>query len=245
MLFNKLKTVLGTMFNNILECCTSPLERLEYQRDMLEEDRRKTLESLTELETNIRTLENNQAATQKAINEAQQAAKEAVKQGLDDSAKKILTRKISLESTFESNKEYLAKIRESLTNLKLKIKEYEADIDNVNASITQLKTESKIAEVKVKIAETTSGIGMNTYEINKDLQKGRAIADEQNARADAIEQLNAEGMYDGLRGKGGVDGEIASLISGTNAEAELIKIKQELSEEATKAETLDKLMDEN
>jgi hypothetical protein len=109
--------------------------------------------------------------------------------------------------------------RAKLANLKALVKEYEVSIEEIKLQITQLNTESKISNVKVKIAETTAGLGDNDFQIEKNLAQGKEIVAKENARADAIMELKEEGLY------GKRDDPVDSFLSESKADEELAAMK--------------------
>ena len=238
MLFEKIKVMIGTIVNRITNCMTSPLERLEYLQEKKEGELRENLQNITDLTANIKELEITQNKLAESINEATLAAENAVKEGTPDEAvEKIIIRRNNLKQQYNTNQKYLEDTKLKLQDLKLKVKEFEAAISEVKLQITQLTTEKKISGVKVKIAKTTAGLSDNEYQLNKNLKQGRAEVDKENAQADAIMELNGEGVYDAIKsGKGGVETEIDKINSGAKAKSDLAEIKSKFGKVADKKE---------
>ena len=237
MLFEKIKTMFGTIINKITNCMTTPLERLEYLLEKKEEELRNVCQNVTDLTANIKELEKSQEKSLSSIAEAKRAAENGVKDGVPDTAiLKIIARGNNLQVQYDENQKYLVDTKAKLETLKMNVKEYEAGINETKLQITQLATESKISGVKIKIAETTCGLGDNDFQINKNLKQGREQVNKENAQADAIMELNGEGVYDGLTGKNGVEGQIAGINSDAKAKADLAEMKAKFGAIAEKKE---------
>jgi phage shock protein A len=226
MLYEKIKTMIATLINKLTNMLTSPIERLEYLQEKREEELRKVLENVTILTTNIKELESSQMKILAEIGDATTAAEVAVKNGIADAqVLKIITRKNSRQASYSANEAYIIQTKEKLEELKLRVKEYESGIDDVKLQITQLNTESKISGVKVKIAETTAGLGENDAQIQKNIKQGREAASRESARADAILELSDSGTYDSINGKGGSDGLVNGILAEDKAKADLEAMK--------------------
>ena len=234
MLCEKFKVMCGTIINKLTNCFTSPLERLEYLQEQKEEDLRKVLKNVTGLVGNIKELETGQAKTQQAIADATVAAERATKDGVADvQILKIITRRNNLQKSFDYNAKYLENTSAKLEILKTQVKEYEASIDEIKLQITQLHTESKISGIKVKIAETTVGLDENNYQINKNLRQGKEKVAREDAQADAMLELQQEGMYDAINGAN--DGDIVDkTLSDAKAKDDLVALKAKFGKTDTK-----------
>jgi phage shock protein A len=227
-LCEKVKVMCGTLVNKLTNCFTSPLERLEYLQEQKEDELREVLQNVTDLTGNIKELEAGQIKTKQAIINATEAAERGVKDNVPDAQiLKIIARKNNLQQSYDENAKYLEDTQAKLVTLKAQVKEYEASIDEIKLQITQLNTESKISGVKVKIAHTTAGLDSNNYQINKNLQQGKAQVARENAQADAILELQQEGFYEPLNGA--TDGDIVDkTLSDSKAKDELAALKTKL-----------------
>lgn len=225
MLCEKFTVMCGTIINKLTNCFTSPLERLEYLQEQKEDELRRVLKNVTDLTGNIKELEAGQAKTKQAILDATEAAERATKDGVADvQILKIIGRRNNLQKSFDDNAKYLENTTAKLVTLKANVKEYEASIDEIKLQITQLNTESKISGVKVRIAETTAGLDENNYQINKNLKQGKEQVARENAHADAVLELQQEGMYDAINGKN--DGDIVDkTLSDAKAKDDLDALK--------------------
>jgi phage shock protein A len=206
--------------NKFTNSITTPLERLQYLQEQKEEELRSVRSNVTDLHSSIKELEKNQENLLKSITDATEAAERAVAEGVDDAqVKKIIIRKNHLNKSYVDNQAYVSDTRAKLANLKALVKEYEVSIEEIKLQITQLNTESKISNVKVKIAETTAGLGDNDFQIEKNLAQGKEIVAKENARADAIMELKEEGLY------GKRDDPVDSFLSESKADEELAAMK--------------------
>ncbi|MFA5394941.1 MAG: PspA/IM30 family protein [Methanogenium sp.] len=230
-MLNKFKTSFGSFINKLTDRLTSPCERLEYLKVKKEEELLQVMSAVTDLAGKIKELEKAQRTTLRSIDAAKNAAYVAVKDGSEDQARKIFERKVSLETTYNSTQILIDDTIKRLEQLKINASEFEAYINDIKAKISQLETENKIADVKLQIAESTAGLNMDSFEINRNLKEGREQVDAHNARVEAITELDSQGVYNGIKGIDNVDAQIDSLNSKSKIDAEFEALKRQINEE--------------
>lgn len=228
MILNKIKNTVGTITNNILNNVVSPMDRLEYHLENKQAELKEVMNNITKLHTEISKLKKSQKTIESDIDEAVKSAKHALSTENEELAKKILERKVSLESSKERNEAFINELNGKEAALKNQSLIFKQSIEDIKSQINVLKMDNSIADVKLSVAEHTSTLNDDSFEINKQFERAEDIIDDKSSRADAILDLEEDGAYDVLTNKDDVGDAIKKTSIDAKVSDELAKLKEDM-----------------
>ena len=119
--------------------------------------------------------------------------------------------------------------QEQLTENEKKLR---AKIEAFRTKKEVIKAQYSAAEAQVRIGEAANGVGEEMADLGLAIQRAQDKTEDMQARASAVEELEAAGTFEDLSqlgdGSSDIDRELAQLSSGTQVDSELAAMKSEL-----------------
>ena len=133
-LIARLQAIFGAKVNKTLDGIEDPRASLDYSLTRLQASLRQISDSLVEVATSKRTLEAQRAQAQTAVDKAEEQARQAIRVGREDLAKRALERKTAAQ--------------ERLNSLTANIASLETQVESLKASQANLRQRIELFQAK-------------------------------------------------------------------------------------------------
>ncbi len=190
-LFSRASDVLGSKAAAILESQEDPAEAIDLAREQLRDELSTVEDRLTDFVTQKKRLEATREELEDEISSYNTRAREAVADGREDDARSILKEKHRRINRLNELTDRIAELEDTQAELIEKRNELQAQIDAFESEAEVLK-----AQLAAQTAqETIDRTGAKT-EISAALDRVDEQTEEATARAQAMEELRAAGVFD-------------------------------------------------
>ncbi|HJW91969.1 MAG TPA: PspA/IM30 family protein [Anaerolineales bacterium] len=229
----RLQAIFGAKANQALDSIEDPRAGLDYSLTRLQASLRQISYSLVEVSTARHSLEAQRGQAQKAIDETEEQARQAVHLGREDLATRALERKAaaqerlnSLNNNIDSLDAQVESLKTSQANLRQKIELFQAKKEELKALY-----DSSRAQLQVK--EAATGISKDLADAGHAITRAEARIQAMQARVEAIDNLVATGALDDVLAPEGddIDRELARLTRAASVESDLQRLKAEVASE--------------
>jgi phage shock protein A len=232
-LFRRLLFNFKALFSKQVDKLENPMVTLDYSYDQLRVQQVKFRQALVEFTTEQKSLEATARSLEGDVAKAEQGAKLFLTKGDEASARKMLERKVGIQSSLESTRGQL----EELNTRGEIMRRQSAELDErLRRFATEKETEKALyqaAKASAQVGEITTGIGEGAAEATQAIERAREKRKKLEARAGAINSLMADGtLTDQLTGESAIDHELASLASNAAVESELDRLKADMGQGA-------------
>ena len=229
----RLQAIFGAKVNKALDGIEDPRASLDYSLTRLQASLRQISDSLVEVSTARRTLEAQRGQAQKAVDQTEEQARQAMRLGREDLATRALERKSlaqdrlnRLNASISSLESQVESLKTSQANLRQKIELFQARKEELKALY-----DSSRAQLRVK--EAATGMSKDMADAGHAIERAETRIQAMQSRVEAIDDLIAAGsLEDALAPEGDdIDRELASLSRAASIEKELERLKAEVTGE--------------
>jgi len=233
----RLKAIFGAKANQALDQIEDPRASLDYSLTRLQASLRQISDSLVEVSTARHTLEAQRGQTQKAIDQAEEQARQAVQLGREDLATRALERKAAAQQRLNSLNGNIALLDAQVESLKTSQANMRQKIELFQAKKEELKALYDSSRAQLQVKEAAGGISKDLADVGHAIQRAETRIQAMQARVEAIDNLVATGALDDALApeSDDIDRELARLTRAAAVENDLQRLKAEVSPK--KAET--------
>lgn len=233
----RLKAIFGAKANQTLDQIEDPRASLDYSLTRLQASLRQISDSLVEVSTAHHTLEAQRVQTQKAIDQAEEQARQAVQLGREDLATRALERKAAAQQRLNSLNNNIASLDAQVESLKTSQANMRQKIELFQAKKEELKALYDSSRAQLQVKEAASGISKDLADVGHAIHRAESRIQAMQARVEAIDNLVATGVLDDALAPEGddIDRELARLTRAATVENDLQRLKAEVAPK--KAET--------
>ncbi|PMC35333.1 phage shock protein A [Bacillus sp. UMB0899] len=158
-LFKRVKTVVDSELNALLDKAEDPVKMLDqFMRDM-ETDIREAESAIAKQIANEKMLQKKFEDAGKMVQKRDEQAIKAIEAGNDDLARRALEDKKIHQQTLDTLKESYERAKLDSDTLRKKLDEMKAEYNEMKLKKDSLKARAETAKTKTKINRTLSGIG--------------------------------------------------------------------------------------
>ncbi|KKI93193.1 phage-shock protein [Bacillus sp. SA1-12] len=219
-LFKRVKTVVDSELNALLDKAEDPVKMLEqYLRDM-ETDIREAESAVAKQIANEKMLQKKYEDAQKMVDKREEQAIKAVEAGNDDLAKRALEDKKMHKQTADTLKESYERAKLDSESLRKKLDEMKAEYYQMKLKKDSLTARAQTAKTKTKINRTLSGIGSDESKRGFERMEEKVLQYE--AEAETSEDMRSANRS--------LDDEFAALEK-NDVDDELAALKRKLGKE--------------
>ena len=230
--FDRLKAIFGAKVNQALDEIEDPRASLDFSLTRLQAILRQISDSLVEVSTARRTLESQRGQAQKAIDQTEEQARQAIRLGREDLATRALERKAlaqerlnSLYANIEALDAQVESLKTSQANMRQKIELFQAKKEELKALY-----DSSRAQLQVK--EAATGISKDLSDAGHAIERAETRIQAMQSRVEAIDDLIATGALDDALTPGDdIDRELSRLTRAAAVESELARLKADSAPE--------------
>lgn len=228
--FNRLSTVFRAKADKALDKVEDPRETLEVSYKRQQELLQKVRRGVADVATSRKRVElqANQLNTQ--IDKLNQQAQKALEVGREDLAREALTRKSGLQQQLGDLQTQHAQLQGEEEKLVQASQRLQAKVDAFRTRKETIKATYTAAQAQTRINEAFSGIGEEMGDVGLAIQRAEDKTAEMQARAGAMDELLASGVFDDVTGstKDDITRELEALSSESDVENELARMKAQL-----------------
>jgi len=223
----RFKAIFAAKANATADNIEDPKASLDYSMRKLEDARRDLSQGLIEVSAAKRRLQAQRDQMVAAAARYQQQAEAAVDADRDDLARLALARKqesearvVELDANIASLERQEAALKENQIKLDQKIKSFRYKKD-------ELKAIHDSAKAQLKVQESLSGISHDLADVGNTIRRTEARILEMQSRADAIDDLVAQGVLQDVLEpeQDDIERELARIGRNQAVEAELARLK--------------------
>ncbi len=217
--------------NSALDRAEDPREMLDYSYERQLEMQQQVRRGLADVATSRKRIELQLGQLQQSAAKLQDQAQQALGLGREDLAREALTRRASvlsqandLRNQQESLQAEEERLNDSAQRLQAKIEAFRSNKETIKATYTAAKAETNISEAYTGVSEEMSDIGMA-------VQRAQDKTEQMQARAGALDELQASGALEDATLPAGTDdvqSQLDALATGQEVDAELARMKAQL-----------------
>jgi phage shock protein A len=230
-LIARLQAIFGAKVNKTLDGIEDPRASLDYSLTRLQASLRQISDSLVEVATSKRTLEAQRAQAQTAVDKAEEQARQAIRVGREDLAKRALERKTAAQERLNSLTANIASLETQVESLKASQANLRQRIELFQAKKEELKALYDSSRAQLQIKEAATGISNDLADAGHAIERAEARIRGMQARVEAIDQLISVGALDDALAPEGddIDRELAHLTREAAVENDLQRLKAEVT----------------
>jgi len=229
-LIEKIKVLFQAKAHATVDAMEDPKASLDYSLVKLEETRRELGRGLIEVSAAKRRLEAQQEKLAAASAKYGEQAKAALESDREDLARLALQRKQESEARQEELAVSIASLERQEASLKESQIKLERKIAQFRSRKEELKAVHDSAQAQLKVQESLSGVSADLADVGNTIQRAEARIAEMQSRADAIDELVAQGVLQDVLEPDvdDIDRELARIGHNQAVEEELARLKAEV-----------------
>jgi len=228
----RIETLTKAKISHLLDRAEDPAETLDYAYEQQIDDLQKVKQGIAEVVTSKKRLQLQEEQLKQQGAKLDGQAREAMSAGREDLARAAIERKqlivqetSSLDQQVGELESQQEKLTDSERNLQTKIEEFRTKKEVIKAQYSA-------SEAQVQISEAATGIGDHMADLGEAMQRAIDKTDQMQARASAVEELQAAGTFEDLTSLGppqdDIDRQLDQLGANSAVDDELAQLKAEL-----------------
>jgi phage shock protein A len=228
----RIETLTKAKISHLLDRAEDPAETLDYAYEQQIEDLQKVKQGIAEVVTSKKRLQLQEEQLKQQADKLDGQAREAMSAGREDLARAALERKqliaqetTSLDQQVADLESQQQKLTDAERNLQTKVEEFRTKKEVIKAQYSA-------SEAQVQISEAATGIGDHMADLGEAMQRAIDKTDQMQARASAVEELQAAGTFDDLTSLGppqdDIDRQLEQLGAKSAVDDELAQLKAQV-----------------
>ncbi|MBM7606340.1 PspA/IM30 family protein [Metabacillus litoralis] len=212
-LFKRVKTVVDSELNSLLDKAEDPVKMLEqFMRDM-ESDIREAEAAVAKQIANEKMLQKKYEDAQKMVDKRDEQAIKAIEAGNDDLARRALEDKKIHSQTADTLKESYDRAKLDSDSVRKKLDEMKAEYYEMKLKKDSLKARAESAKTRTKMNRTLSGIGSDDSKHGFDRMEEKVLQYEAEAETSEDMRSSNKSLDDEFKSleTNEVDDELAAL----------------------------------
>src|ERR1700727_3976170 len=228
----RLSTVVKAKISRQDDRAENPNETLDYAYQRQVENLQNVKKGIADIATAKKRLglQQQQLGEQGAKLDAQ--AREAISAGREDLARAALERKQLTVQEAGSVGQQISQLESEQGKLIESEKQLEAKTEEFRLKKEVIKAQYSAAEAQVQVSEAATGVGDSMADVGMAMQRALDKTDQMQARASAVEELQAAGTFDDLPAIGppqdDIDRQLDQLGAKSAVDDELAQLKAEV-----------------
>lgn len=227
-LLSRFKAIFQAQANTVADRMEDPAASLDYSLTKLEENRRQITRSLIDVRAARQRLQNQREQMAAAVTKYGEQAQAAVAAGRDDLGRLALQRKQEAEARRKELETNVASLERQVDHLVSSQRTLEHKIESFRSRKEELKSLYASSQAQVQVRGALSGVSEDLADVGNTIQRAEARIQEMQSRADAIDELVAEGVLSDVLEPDvdDLDRELARIGREQAVEAELARLKE-------------------
>ncbi|MCA1009931.1 PspA/IM30 family protein [Halobacillus halophilus] len=219
--FKRVKTVVGSELNSMLDKAEDPVKMLDqFMRDM-ENDIREAESAVAKQIANEKMLKRKYDDAQAIVDKRMQQAEQAIEAGNEDLARRALEDKKNHQDQAEQLKASWERAQTDSSNLRQKLDEMKKEYQEMKLKKDSLKARAESAKTRTKMNRTMSNIGGDESRQGFERMEEKVMQHE--AEAETSEDMSSESRS--------LDDEFEELNNNDSVDNELEELKKKMNKE--------------
>ncbi len=231
-LSGRMSTVIKAKVSKVLDRAEDPAETLDYSYQKQLESLQKVKQGIADVVTAKKRLQLQSGKLEQSVVKLDTQARQALAQGNEELAREALERKNVAQTELQSFDTQITELegqQQKLTDSEAKLR---TKIEAFRMKKETIKAQYSAAEAQVRISEAATGVGEEMADVGLAMQRAVDKTEDMQARAAAVEELEAAGTFDDLTALGSgnddIDRQLHELSSTAAVDDDLERMKAEL-----------------
>ncbi|MGI8730347.1 MAG: PspA/IM30 family protein [Solirubrobacteraceae bacterium] len=233
-LAGRMSTVIKAKVSKLLDKTEDPGETLDYSYQRQLESLQDVKKGIADVVTAKKRLGMQASKLEQSVVKLDTQARQALAGGNEELARTALERKGVAQTELQSLDQQVSELEAQQEKLVESEKRLRTKIESFRTKKEVIKAQYSAAEAQVRISEAATGVGEEMADVGLAMQRATDKTQNMQARASAVEELEAAGTFEDLtqlgEGKDDIDRQLAELGSGGMVDDELAKMKAELGQ---------------
>jgi phage shock protein A len=228
----RIETLTKAKVSHLLDRAEDPAETLDYAYQQQIEDLQKVKEGIADVVTSKKRLQIQEADLKQQADKLDGQARQAMTAGQEELARTALERKQLIVQETSSLDQQVSELEEQQQKLTDAERNLQTKIEQFRTKKEVIKAQYSASEAQVQISEAATGIGDHMADLGLAMQRAIDKTDQMQARASAVEELQAAGTFDDLTSLGppqdDIDKQLDQLGAKSAVDDELAQLKAQL-----------------
>jgi phage shock protein A len=226
-------TLVKARISRLLDRAEDPGETLDYSYQRQLESLQQVKKGIADLVTGKKRLQMQEGQLRQAVTKLDGQARQALRAGDETLARTALERKNVAQTELAGLDQQVAELEAQQQKLVDSEAKLRARVEAFRTKKETIKAQYSAAEAQVRISEAATGVGEEMADVGLAMQRAVDKTENMKARADAVGELEAAGVFEDLTalgpGQDDIDRQLAQLSSTGEVDAEFARLKAELS----------------
>jgi phage shock protein A len=231
-LAGRISTLSKAKISHMLDHAEDPAETLDYAYERQLEDLQKVKKGIADVVTAKKRLQMQEQQLHEQADKLGGQAREAMSAGREDLARAALERKQMIVQETGSLDQQVSELESQQEKLTASEQQLQAKIEQFRSKKEVIKAQYSAAEAQVQISEAATGVGDSMADVGMAMQRAIDKTDQMQARASAVEELQAAGTFEDLTALGpaqdDVDRQLDAVGAASAVDDELAQLKAEI-----------------
>jgi phage shock protein A len=233
----RFSTVVKAKISKMLDKAEDPGETLDYSYQAQLENLQKVKKGIADVVTAKKRLQMQAGKLEQSVVKLDTQARQALAAGNEELARTALERKSLAQTELQSLDSQVTQMEDQQQKLIDSEQRLRTKIETFRTKKEVIKAQYNAAEAQVRISEAATGVGEEMADVGLAMQRAMDKTEQMQARAGAVEELEAAGTFDDLTqlgsGEDDIDRQLRELGTGGQVDDELAKMKAELGQGST------------
>ena len=231
-LTGRISTLTKAKISHMLDHAEDPAETLDYAYERQIEDLQNVKKGIADVVTAKKRLQLQEENLHQQADKLDGQAREAMSAGREDLARAAIERKQMIVQETGSLDQQVRELESEQDKLTAAERQLQTKIEQFRSKKEVIKAQYSAAEAQVHISEAATGVGDEMADVGAAMQRAIDKTDQMQARASAVEELQAAGTFEDLTTLGpaqdDVDRQLDELGAKSTVDDEFAKLKAEV-----------------
>src|SRR5437868_2163737 len=231
-LAGRISTVIKGKVSKPLDRAEDPGETLDYGYQKQVELLQNVKKGIADVVTSKKRLQMQTEKLQQQVVKLDTQARQALAAGNEDLARVALERKNVAQTELQSLDSQITQLEQQQDQMTASEQKLRTKIEQFRSKKEVIKAQYSAAEAKMRISVAATVVGEEMADVGLAMQRALDKTENMQARADAVQELEAAGTFEDLTqlgsGEDDIDRQLKELSSTSEVDADLEKMKAEL-----------------
>ncbi len=232
-LSGRISTLTKAKISHLLDHAEDPAETLDYTYERQLEDLQNVKQGIVEVVTAKKRLQSQEADLRQQADKLDGQARDAMSAAREDLARAALERKQLIVQEIGSLDQQVSELESEQEKLIAAEQQLQTKIEQFRSKKDVIKAQYSAAEAQVQISEAATGVGDEMADVGAAMQRAIDKTDQMQARASAVDELQAAGTFEDLTTLGpaqdDVDRQLDELGAKSKVDDEFARLKAEVA----------------
>jgi phage shock protein A len=231
-LAGRISTLTKAKISHLLDRAEDPAETLDYAYERQVEDLQNVKKGIADVVTAKKRLQMQEQELHQQVDKLDGQARQAMSAGQEDLARTALERKQLITGEVGSLDQQVSELESEQAKLTQAEQQLQVKIEAFRSKKEVIKAQYSAADAQVRISEAATGVGDEMADVGAAMQRAIDKTDQMQARASAVEELQAAGTFEDLTALGppqdDVDRQLDQIGAKSAVDDEFSRLKAEV-----------------